>query len=53
MMEELRKSITMDNHDAVKIGDLEKTQESLPVLNEAQVHLRTSLKRWCLKERMS
>ena len=30
MMEELRKFTTMDNHEAVQIGDPEKTQESLP-----------------------
>ena len=30
MMVELRKFITMDNQEAVKLGDLEKTQESLP-----------------------
>ena len=26
MMEELRKFTTMDNHEAVKVGDLEKTR---------------------------
>ena len=32
MMEELRKFITTENQEAVKIGDLEKTQGSRPVL---------------------
>ena len=32
MMEELRRFITMDNHEAVKNGNLEKTQDLLPVL---------------------
>ena len=32
MMEKLRRFITMDNHEAVKNGNLEKTQDSLPVL---------------------
>ena len=31
-MEGLRNFITMDNHEAVKIGDLEKAPESLPVV---------------------
>ena len=32
MMDELRKFITMDGQEAVKSGDLEKIQESLPVV---------------------
>ena len=32
MMEELRKFITMDNQEAVKIGDLEKRQALRPVV---------------------
>ena len=31
-MEELRRFITMDNHEAVKNGNLEKTQDLLPVV---------------------
>ena len=31
MMDGLRRFITVDNHEAVKIGDLEKTQESRSV----------------------
>ena len=31
-MVELRKFITMDNHEAVKIGELHKAQQSLPAV---------------------
>ena len=32
MMEELRRFITVDNHEAVKMGDLKKNMESLSVM---------------------
>ena len=32
MVEELRRVITVDDHEAVKIGDLEKTLDSLSVV---------------------
>ena len=37
MTEELRRFIMEDNHEAGKIGDLEKTLESLSVV-ESQIH---------------
>ena len=38
MMEELRKFITMDNQEAVKIGDLEKRQALRPVVKPKVQH---------------
>ena len=49
MMEERRFS-TVDNHEAVNIGDLEKTVESLPVVKP---NFATDMPGCCVKERMS
>ena len=32
MVEESRRFIATDNHEAIKIGDLERARESLPVV---------------------
>ena len=37
VMEELRKFIKMDNHEAIRVGDLDKAQESRQAV-KPQVH---------------
>ena len=53
MMEELRRFITVDNHEAVKIGDLARTLVWLPVI-ELQFDTEDfSKKQRCAKGRKS
>ena len=51
MMEGLGKSITMDNNEAVKTGDLDKHKYRSQWFRPSS--LQTSLKRWSVMERMN
>ena len=52
MMDEVRRFITVENHEAVKMGELEKTLE-ISLGGEAPKLLRTSMKQRCVMEWMS